>query len=114
MAQIAKFRESNTKKVMDIIRRIMMQIKQYNRNTETEFEKEISHFQSQFGMIALEINRPVKNYKILKETMETMEETYEEGSDYLLMKAEILLEANEWKDVIMLNKRLETKRELFS
>jgi UDP-glucose 6-dehydrogenase len=62
MGQITKFRESNTKKVMDIIRKIMMQIKQYKRNSETEFEKEISYYQCQLGMFALKIIRPVKNY----------------------------------------------------
>jgi hypothetical protein len=62
-------------------------------------------------MLALEISRPFKNYRVLKEIMETIEETYEEGDEYLLVKAEILLEANDWRDVIMLHKRLETKRE---
>jgi hypothetical protein len=90
----------------------MMQIKQQNRNTEIEFEKEISQYQCHLGMFALEICRPFKNYKVLREMMETIEETYEESDEYLLMKAEILIEANEWKDVTMLHKRLETRREI--
>jgi predicted RNA binding protein with dsRBD fold (UPF0201 family) len=45
MTQITEFKEANnTKKIMDTIRRVMMQIKQQNRNTETELEKEISQY----------------------------------------------------------------------
>jgi hypothetical protein len=112
MIQITKYKEANDmKRTMDIIRRVMMQIKQQNRNSETELEKQISQYQYCLGMLALEINRPVKNYKILREIMETIEETFEEGDEYLLMKAEILFEANDWRDVIMLHKKVETKRE---
>jgi hypothetical protein len=44
--QITKFKEANDmRRTMDVIRRVMMQIKQQNRNNETEFEKEISQYQ---------------------------------------------------------------------
>jgi hypothetical protein len=94
-------------RAMDVVRRILMQINQCNRDTTGiqqgyNMVKQIQEYQYYLGMAALEINNPAGDYKLLKSIMETIEGTLKESEEYLLLKAEILVEANEWKQVTML------------
>jgi hypothetical protein len=99
---------NDMKRAMDAIRRVLMQINQCNR--DTDMEKEIQEYQCYLGMLALEINKPAGDCKLLKSIMETIEGTYKESEEYLLLKAKILLEANECRQVIILYNILEKKR----
>jgi hypothetical protein len=109
VGQIKKHRESAImKRAMDVIRRVMMQINQCNRDTDTE--EQILGYQRYLAIQALEINKPVGDLKLLKEIMGTIERTYMESEEYLLLKAEILLDANEWNQVTLIYNILDKKR----
>jgi hypothetical protein len=70
----------------------MMQINQCSR--KTDMEQQILQCHCYLAIQALEINKPVGDLKLLKEIMGTIENTYKESEKYLLLKAEILLDAN--------------------
>jgi hypothetical protein len=47
---------------------------------------------------AFKIEEPIGNLKTLKEIMKTIGETFVRTDEYLLLKTEILIKANEWKE----------------
>jgi hypothetical protein len=110
MNQIRKHREKiSIKSAMETIRRISAQINKCNR--KIDMEEQILESQCYLAIQALEINKPAGDLKLLKEKMGTIEHTYKESEEYLLLKAEILLDANEWSQVIYIYNILEKKRE---
>jgi hypothetical protein len=94
---------------MDPIRRVMMQINQCNRKTDKE--EQILQYQCYLEIQALEMNKSAGDSKLSKEIMGTIEGTYKESEEYLLLKAEILLDANEWSQVTYIHNILEKKRD---
>jgi hypothetical protein len=52
------------------------------------------------------INEPMGNLKTLEDIMKTIEETYVFEEEYVLIKAEILAKANEWKEATSAFNRL--------
>jgi hypothetical protein len=104
--QIRKHRENDpAKRAIDTIRRVLMQMNQCNR--KTEMEPQILELQCFLAIQALEINKPTGDLKLLKEIMGTIESTYKESEEYLLLKAEILLEAKEWSQLTYIYNLLE-------
>jgi hypothetical protein len=98
MNQIRKHRENASikrgiKRAMDTIRRAMMHINQCNR--KIDMEEQILQYHCYLAIQALDFNKPAGDLKLLKEIMGTIEHTYKESEEYLLLKAEILLDANE-------------------
>jgi hypothetical protein len=92
--RIRKQRKNNAeRRAMDTIRRALMQTNQWNRNTE--MEPRILEYQWFSAIQALEINKPADDLKLLIEIMETIESRCKESEEYLLLKAEILFDANE-------------------
>jgi hypothetical protein len=92
--QIMKYKkQAIMKRAMEVIRRVMMQIDHCNR--ETDKDEQILGYQCYLATQALEINKPVGDLKMLKEIMGTIEKTYMESEEYLFLKAEILLGAND-------------------
>jgi hypothetical protein len=57
------------------------------------------------------MNKSAGDSKLLKEIMETIEGTYKESEEYLLLKAEILLDANKWSQVTYIHNILKKKRD---
>jgi hypothetical protein len=107
--QTMKYKEeARMKKAMDIIRRIMAQMNMCNR--ETDMEEQILRYQCYLATHALEINKQVGDWKMLREIMGTVERTYMESEEYLLLKTEILLDANERKEATLVYNTLEKRK----
>jgi hypothetical protein len=49
-------------------------------------------------------------WKMLREIIGTVENTYMESEEYLLLKAEILFDANDWKEATLVYNLLEKKK----
>jgi hypothetical protein len=96
---------------MDEIKKVMMKMNFCNRMID--MEEQILGYQCFLAMQALEINKPGGNMNLLKEIMGTIEKTYMEAEDYRVIKAEILLDMNDWKEVTLVyNTLMKTKKEL--
>jgi hypothetical protein len=78
-----------------------MQINQENRNTHTDREPLITQYKGRLSIEALKLEAPIGSLRTLKEIMKTIEGTFIRSNEYLLLKAEILIRTNEWKEAIM-------------
>jgi hypothetical protein len=83
---------------MNTIRRVMMQINQENRDKYSDHENQIMKLKCYLSIEALKIEEPIGNLRTLKEIMKTIEKTFIRTDEYLLLKTEILIKANEWKE----------------
>jgi hypothetical protein len=100
--QIEKWKKDCPVRAMNTIRRVMMQINQANGNRDSDQENQIMEIKCYLCFEALKINEPIGNLKTLKEIMKTIEETFILEEEYLMVKTEILVKANEWKEAIMM------------
>jgi hypothetical protein len=101
MQQLEERRTKNPAKAMNTIRRVMMQINQTNRNDKTDIEYLITQYKGYLSIEALKLEAPIGGLKTLRESMKTIEESFVRSDEYLLIKAEILVKAKEWKEATM-------------
>jgi hypothetical protein len=97
---------------MDTIKRVLMQINQTNRDRNSDQENQIMQLQCYLSIEALKISEMMGDPKILKEIMKTIEETCILKEEYLFLKGEIIIKANEWKEAtIAFNRMKESANE---
>jgi hypothetical protein len=97
---------------MSTIRRIMMQSNQSSRENYTDRGYLIIEFKCYLGLEALKLEAPMRSLKTLKEIMKTIEETFVRSDEYLLVKTEILIKTNEWREATMAFNRMNKSGEM--
>jgi hypothetical protein len=86
---------------MKMIQRVMMQMHSRTRNANTEEEEKLIDYKGWLCLEALKIEVPLGNLRTIKMIMKSIESTYINSNEYLILKAEISVRTREWREAAM-------------
>jgi hypothetical protein len=98
---IQEIREEQPSKAMKMIQRVMMQMHSRTRNTNTDEEEQLIDFKGWLCLEALKIQAPIGNLRTVKMIMKSIESTFINSNEFLILKAEISVRTREWREAAM-------------